>query len=262
MTELGMERPMTRSGLARWATELSILLRIQFASVRDSWAWIIIMGTLFPLTTLMFMMFSQSDPSDEAITRIIVGNLIFGIVVMGMNSLGQEISWQKHQGHFTFYASLPISKMNFVLANVVRGLLNTLPSLLILWGIGRWLYGIEMHLSPMLPIIVLLSLSSVVGFGIILGFWSPNHQLTNMLCQALMVVVTFLSPVMVTMDQLPQVLQWFGYLFPSTYAADAMRSILIGGWTNGVLWDCIIMLLYSAGSVVAVQRLVSWRVSR
>lgn len=262
MTELNLEQPRSAGGKARWATELSILLRIQIANVRDSWVWIILMATLFPLTTILFMMFTQPNPSEETITQIIAGNLIFGIIVMGMNGLGQDISWQKHQGHFTFYASLPISKINFVLANLFRGLMNTLPSLIILWWIGQWIFGVQLHLSPMLPVVFLLSLSSVVGFGILIGFWSPNHQLTNMLCQALMVLVTFLSPVMVTMDRLPSVLQWTAYVFPSTYAADAMRNILFVGWTDGVLRDCAVMLLFSVGAVVVVQRLVTWRVKK
>ncbi|MFC4099489.1 ABC transporter permease [Paenibacillus xanthanilyticus] len=250
------------TGLGRWWTELSILVRIQFATIRNSWVWIIVMATLIPMTTIIFMRFFITDPSYENIVQILAGNLLFGIIVMGLNGLGQEISFQKHQDHFTFYASLPISKFNFVLANMIRGLMSTVPSFVILLFLGQWMFDVTLHMTPALPLVALLCLTSVVGVGIILGFWSPSHQLTNILCQALMMLITFLSPVMVTADQLPTVVQWISYALPTTYAADAMRQVLLHGWTTGVLIDCLVMLAFSVLSLFIVSRLVSWRVNR
>lgn len=248
-------------GPGRLWTELSILFRIQFAIVRDSWAWVILMATMFPLTTVLFMKFFAENPSEEMMIRIIAGNLIFGVIVMGMNGMGQEISWQKHEGHFTYYASLPISKINFVLANLFRGLLNTIPSFVLLGMIGQMIYGIQFHYSWGLPLVVFLSLASVVGIGVYIGFWSPNHQLTNMLVQALMMVVTFLSPVMVEIDQLPAPLQWLSYIFPTTYAADAMRNVLLNGWSRGVMLDCVVLLGYSLVTIVLINKMVNWRIN-
>ncbi|GIO42585.1 MULTISPECIES: ABC transporter permease [Paenibacillus] len=253
--------PRISGRFARWRLEVSILFRIQFATVKDSWMWIILMATLYPLATFLFMRFYTVNPSEDMIVQIIAGNLVFGLVVMGMNSLGQEIAMQKHQNHFTFYASLPISKQNFVIANLLRGLMNTVPSLLILGVLTQVIYDIQLTLSPGLLPVMVLSLTSVVGIGILLGFWSPTFQFTNMLCQALMMVISFLSPVMVTMEQLPLPLQWLAYVLPTTYAADAMRTILTAGWTPGVMQDCLVMLVYTLISLFAVHRLIGWRVS-
>lgn len=250
-----------QSRFARWRLEVSILFRIQFATVKDSWMWIILMATLYPLATFLFMRFYTVNPTEEMIVQIIAGNLVFGLVVMGMNSLGQEIAMQKHQNHFTFYASLPISKHNFVIANLLRGLMNTVPSLLILGWLTQIIYDIQLTLSLGLVPVMILSLTSVVGIGILLGFWSPAFQFTNMLCQALMMVISFLSPVMVTMNQLPLPLQWLAYILPTTYAADAMRTVLTVGWTKGVLWDCVVMLIFTIISLTVVHRLIGWRIS-
>jgi ABC-2 type transport system permease protein len=255
-----MKRPASLFGPKRLLTELDILFRIQFALIRDSWIIVVLVATIFPLTTILFMRFFIADPSPEMMVQIIAGNMIFGVIIMGLNSIGQEISMQKHQGHFTFYASLPILKINFVAANLLRGLMSTIPSFVLLGVIGYWIYGVDLHLSWGLPLVMLLSLTSVVGLGVCIGFWSPNQQLTNMLAQLLMMVVTFLSPVMVERDQLPEVLQWISYIFPTTYAADAMRIVLLHGWTQAVMLDCLVMLLYTFITLVIVNRLVSWRV--
>ncbi|OBZ13974.1 ABC transporter [Bacillus sp. FJAT-26390] len=255
-----MKRPASLFGAKRLLTELDILFRIQFALIRDSWIIVVLVATIFPLTTILFMRFFIADPSPEMMVQIIAGNMIFGVIIMGLNSIGQEISMQKHQGHFTFYASLPILKINFVAANLLRGLMSTIPSFVLLGVIGYWIYGVDLHLSWGLPLVMLLSLTSVVGLGVCIGFWSPNQQLTNMLAQLLMMVVTFLSPVMVERDQLPEVLQWISYIFPTTYAADAMRIVLLHGWTQAVMLDCLVMLLYTFITLFIVNRLVSWRV--
>ena len=79
-------------------------------------------------------------------TRIITGNMLFGLIVMGLNSMAQEISYQKHQGHFTFYSSLPIAKVNFIFANLAR-LDHERPSFIILAMIGQLAYGILLQLG-------------------------------------------------------------------------------------------------------------------
>ncbi|MCY9578154.1 ABC transporter permease [Paenibacillus alvei] len=247
-------------GIGRKLTEFMILTRIQYANIRDSWAWVLLMATVFPFTTMLFMISFTDNPSHEALVRIVAGNLIFGIIVTGMNAMGQEISWQKHQGHFTYYSSLPISKLNFVIANMLKGLMSTLPSFVLLAAVGKWGYGIDFQITWALPIVVLLSLTSVVGVGVGIGFWSPNHQLTNMLVQVLMMFVTFLSPVMVEMHQLPSMLQWASYIFPTTYAAEAMRGVLLTGWTTDVMQNSIVLLGYSIVSILAIHYLVKWRV--
>lgn len=39
--------------------------------------------------------------------------------------------------------------------------------------IGQLIYGIQFHYSWGLPLVVILSLASVVGIGVYIGFWSP-----------------------------------------------------------------------------------------
>ncbi|QHW34881.1 ABC transporter permease [Paenibacillus rhizovicinus] len=260
MTVQDAERMTRLRGLPRIRTELNILFKIQFAMIRDSWVFVVLMATMFPLTNVLFMSIFVPDPSEKMMVQIIAGNMIFGVIFMGLNGLAQDISWQKHQEHFTFYASLPISKLNFVAANLMRGLMNTLPSLVILGVIGKYLFHIDLQLTWGLPIVILLSLASIVGIGTLLGFWSPNHNLTNILGQTAMMLVTFLTPVMVEADRFPPVMQWISYLLPTTYAADAMRIVLFKGWTGAVLLDCIVLLGFTLVTLVLVNRMVSWRV--
>lgn len=107
-------KPSSIAGrLGAFWTELTYLLRIQYAEVRETWMWVIVLASVFPFTTLLFMKFFLESPSEDAVMRIVSGNIIFPIIIMGINGLGNHIAWSRQQGHFTYYASLPISKINF-----------------------------------------------------------------------------------------------------------------------------------------------------
>lgn len=243
----------------RMWTELYILFRIQVAIVREQWMWIFVMATIFPLTTLLSMKFMYGVTSEQIMVNVIVGNIVFAIIMMGFNALGTEISWQKHAGYFTFYSSLPISKAVFVVTQLARGLMTTLPSVIIMAFIGQFAYGIHLHYEWGLIPVFLLAVLSMVGIGAGIGFWSPDHQMTNMLVQGLMMFVGFLSPVMMEASQLPPVLRYIGYIFPTTYSASALRELLTKGWTEAVTIDVIILIAFLIFSFAVISRMISWR---
>ena len=93
-----------QSVIQRRITEWLILARIQFTIIREAWVWIFIMACMFPLTTAVSQIL-YSRPNAGCHDPYNYGNMLFGLIVMGLNSMAQEISYQKHQGHFTYYSS-------------------------------------------------------------------------------------------------------------------------------------------------------------
>ncbi|MNX84411.1 ABC-2 type transporter [compost metagenome] len=191
--------------------------------------------------------------------RIVSGNIIFPIIIMSINGLGNHISWSKQQGHFTFYASLPISKINFLLAFIIRGLLMTLPSVIIMTVVGHFVFHVDIHLTVGLIPIVLLAITGSAGFGTLIGFLSPNQDMTTMITNLLMVFLNFLTPVMIDIHQLPSVLQVVSYFFPTTYAADGLKQLLQGIWSTSVTIDMLALLAFTCLSVWIVVKKMDWR---
>lgn len=102
----------------------------------------------------------------------------------------------------------------------------------------------------------------MVGIGAGIGFWSPDHQMTNMLVQGLMMFIGFLSPVMMEASQPPPILRYIGVIFPTTYSASAMREILTEGWTKTVTIDVLILICFVTVSFAFISRMISWRASQ
>lgn len=243
-----------------WAAQLLVLFRIQFSAIRDTWMWVFVMASLFPLCNMLFLKFFYPLDEPAVIVRIITGNMVFAITLMGITMLAQDVSWQKHQGHFGFYASLPISKLSFVAAIMLRGLITTLPSVIILCLLGQLVFGVKFHYSVGLIPLVFVAMLSSVGFGAALGFWSPNYHLTNLMSQILVMFITFLTPVIVDVERLPLLLRWISALLPTTYAASAFRSLFGHGWNPAAAKDMGILALFSLASLWLIQTKVSWRI--
>ena len=53
------------------AVELWILVRIEWADVRDSSVWVILIASLFPLSTLLFLKLFTVNPTHAAMVRLI-----------------------------------------------------------------------------------------------------------------------------------------------------------------------------------------------
>lgn len=266
-SEAGIQRPIAAVPSGFRASrqpfiELWYLMRVEFANLRGSWVWSVLMASMFPLTTVLFFRFFMTHPSPVAMRQMITGNMVFPIIIMGINALSQDLSWAKHNGHFVFYASLPISKINFIVAKLTSGFLMTLPSVVIMAGIGELVFGITLHFSLIVLPVLVLAIGGCVGLGTLMGFLSPSHQLTNMMSQVVMMVLSFLTPVMIPMAQLPKAMQVVSYIFPTTYAADSLRTLFTTGWQPNVGTDILALIGYTALSLVLIIWKMDWRVER
>lgn len=252
---------MIKKGTAvlQFFVELFILFRIQISIVRYQLIWILGMATMFPIVTLLFLKFIIGEMNHETLARMIIGNIIFSILLMGMNVLAQEISYQKFGGYFTYYSSLPVRKINFILSLLFYGILSSLPSFIVIFIVGQKLYGIQLHFDWLLIPVALLSIFSVVGIGVSIGFLSPNPQFTNVVSQFLLMFVTFMTPVMVDIDQLPLILQWISLVLPTTYVANLLHDMLTVGWTIRSQNDVFILLIFSCISYLLINKKIHWR---
>ena len=244
---------------ARVVEEIRILFAIQFAEVRDEWIWVVLMASIFPFTVLLFFRFFTPGATEAEVMRIITGNMVFAMVIMGVNNMAQEVARQREKGHFSFYASLPISRINFVMAIFVRGFLTCLPSVVILGGLAQVVYGVAFHYSPAMVPVFAVSLLACTAFGSLLGFLSPSPVTANIAAQFFMMFVSFMTPVLLTPEMLPDVLRIVGYVFPTTYIAAALRIVLSEGWTSEVAKYFAILVLYVCGAFYVISWKLDWR---
>jgi ABC-2 type transport system permease protein len=138
----------------------------------------------------------------------------------------------------------------------------TLPSVIIMTILGQLVFGITLHFSLAVLPILILSIGTCVCFGMLVGFLSPNFQLTNIGSQMFMMIISFLSPVMVPMEQLPKVLQYVSYALPTTYVADSFYTLFTSGWQSNVGTNILALIGFFVLFLILVSWKMDWRVER
>jgi ABC-2 type transport system permease protein len=108
-------------------------------------------------------------------------------------------------------------------------------------------------------VLIPLGALSLAGFGALLGTYAKDGPTANILGNALIGFVTFLSPTMIPLDSMPGVLRITSYFVPTTYVSDAFRAALQGNIGLGLAYDVLILVLFTAFFMALVHRKLDWR---
>jgi len=147
------------------------------------------------------------------------------------------------------------------MAMLTRSSLFSLPSVVIILIAARFVFGLIIPFRPLLGALLVLALYSMVGFGALIGLYSPGHRVANNATQFLALVVAYLSPLMVPRENLPRLLQWTSALLPTTYVAEALRIIASQGrWSTQLQIDFAILGGFVLASFLLIQLKFDWRV--
>jgi ABC-2 type transport system permease protein len=92
------------------------------------------------------------------------------------------------------------------------------------------LFGVVIHGSILLVILlILLTVFSFVGLGILITSFADKEETATMVMMTLMFPMMFLSGVFFPIQQMPSYMQTLANFLPLTYAASAMRKVMVLG---------------------------------
>lgn len=251
--------PRTRRTLAWHLAQFMRVVRIQLLEFRTAWAYLVVFGCVVPLGLIFWLSRMGGEFTQERAAFILGGNLVTSIVYGPAIGMIGKIGWGKEQRTFDYWASLPLPKLGWVLATVTVYLLLALPSVVVLFLVGA--LSLDLPLANGLGLIPLIPLGtlSMVGLGAFLGIVSPSGQTSNLIGNAMIGVVTFLTPTLLPLEQMPVVMQWIARCLPMTYAADAFRLVLAGEYGGALAIDVAILVVTSLGFLWVLAKRLDFR---
>jgi ABC-2 type transport system permease protein len=251
--------PRTRRTIKWHLAQFTRVVRVQLLEFRTAWIYLIVFGCLIPLGLIFLLSRMGGALTREWAIFVLGGNLVTSIVYGPVTGMIGKIGWGREQRTFDYWAALPLPKLAWILATVTVYLLLALPSVVIIFGVGALSLGIPFSAGlALLPLIPLGTLS-MVGLGAFLGLLAPNGQTANLFGNAMVGVVTFLSPTLLPLAQMPTVMQWIARVLPTTYAADAFRLALTGDFGRPFLVDVGILGLSSLVFLWVLARRLDFR---
>ena len=191
------------------------------------WYLIVLGSVVFPIP--MFYVFRAIAPDDPAVwQRLLAGTLIFGVAFSTAMLVGQQIVAQRFMGHLKLahYHARVQGRLRCRHHGLYLGVGNPVGSYSC-WGsrsLPAWRSSPTWALAPAL----LLTVLALAGIVLFVMSFAPSLPVGNILASLIAIVLVIVSPVYFTLESAPLLLQWFGYVSPLRYAADAIAASLGG----------------------------------
>lgn len=200
-------------------------------------------------------------PYNVELTGIVPGNPsyfdfvapgIMAMVVMMslMTGLPHAISYEKDMGTLDGMLAAPTSRWAIILGKVMAQSTIGLIQGFIILLLSVLLFGVAIHGSILLVLLlILLTVFSFVGLGILITSFADKEETATMVMMTFMFPMMFLSGVFFPIQQMPSFMQSVANFLPLTYAADAMRKVMVlGAGVDAILYDVIVLAAF--GSVL------------
>ncbi len=239
--------------------QYKVVLLAFLASYRTQWVMYIIAGILAPLGLILFARSILGGTTPQQAIFLLGGNMALSIILGPTTFLIAWLGAAKESKEFDYWIMLPVPKYVVVLAIISVAVIFAFPGLAGTYILGVLLLGLPFSGGWSLIFLALLSALSIAGLGVLLGYSVPNPQAANVVSNLLILVVAFLSPIMIPADALPLPLRIISWIMPSTYAADAFRSVLAGDVGPGLVVDIIFLTLSSVLLLSLAQWNLRWR---
>lgn len=241
-------------------TNLNILLRMQFASLRWFWASVMVNSFVIPLSFLViWYYFADGVASTDTMIYFLAGNITLGLLFGNMNRVASRFAFLKDTGALDYYATLLTNKTLLIFSVTLVFLLVSLPGVIAGLFAGIILLDVPISIHPMLAVALILGSFSLSTMGAVIGVFSRSFEQSLTTTQLITLGMMVLSPVFVEVDRLPRILQWTSYLVPTTYTVRAVRDALISDLGVNFWLNLAILVLFNIGALWAVHRRMEWR---
>lgn len=212
-----------------------------------------------PLFLVVLLGVFANTQERDALVYILTGNMVIGLLFGTMTRIIQRVEFLRFGGGLDFFATLPVQRFLFVFAMVASFLVFSLPSLVLTLTVGALWLQLPLALHPLLLLVIPLCTIPLAGVGVLLGLISRNWGEASSWGFVVSLLFSVLGPVMIPSDRLPAMLILLGHLSPATYAASALRQVVMGPVIGRIVVDLVVLVGMSVLLLWWVERKMSWR---
>jgi ABC-2 type transport system permease protein len=174
------------------------------------------------------------------------GLMIMIVMMTVMTGIPEAISKEKEMGTFDGMLSAPINQISILLGKTAALCVRGFGQCIMILVLAMLFFGVTIQGSIMLAFfMLLLGIFSFIGIGIVAVSMSEDQASGTMIVNLLMFPMMFLGGIFYPIQQMPWFMQDISKLIPLTYAADAMRKImLLNAGIGDVIWQIVILVVF------------------
>jgi len=209
---------MMKSYLAQAAINLKLTFRDRT---------VIFFNYLFPL--VFFFIFAQMFHAEQggAIVQVLTMVLTIGIMGSGFFGAGIRAVQDREANILRRFKVAPISAAPILVASLVTGLLNFLPSAVLMVLLAHFLYGMEFP-ERWLSLLIFVAIGALAfrSLGLVIASVVNSMQESQIVIQLLYFPMLFLSGTTIPLSILPNWVQVLSQFLPATHVVTGMQAIV------------------------------------
>lgn len=203
------------------------LVMIQLTSFRWSWRRTVILGSIVPVLSMLIFSRFIAEEQKELLGYVFVGNLVLSMLFETVGKVSSRFAYMRASGMLDYLATLPIYRTTLVLATVLAFFVLSLPAFVITIIIGKFALQVPIVANIWIIFVLPLISMSLCGLGVIIGLVGRTPEEVGSLSTLATFLLYVLGPILVPADRLPPIFNTVSLLSPTTYAASALRQILL-----------------------------------
>jgi ABC-2 type transport system permease protein len=178
---------------------------------------------------------------------IVPGMLTYPLLFSSMVVSTGAIVYEREKGTLKKIRVSPIRPINMLIGKTLAALFQTAISIIIMSTLAVVLLGPKLNWNiPLLIPIFFLGSMNGIALGLIISCIGRAPQEASNAATTIAIVLQFFTGMYFPIDYLPTYLQQIGHFIPMTYAAQALRDIMIRNATLSDLFIPIATLAFAA----------------
>jgi ABC-2 type transport system permease protein len=158
------------------------------------------------------------------------GMMAMTVMMSVMTGLPAAISMEKEIGTMDGMMVAPINRLSIILGKALGQTVRGLIQGVIVLALAVGLFGVTIQGNLLLVFgILLLGVFAFVGLGVVITSFAKDQETATMMMMTLMFPMMFLSGVLFPIQQMPWYMQSISNFLPLTYAAQALRKVMVLG---------------------------------
>jgi ABC-2 type transport system permease protein len=191
--------------------------------------------------------------TDDYVGFMLAGIITFTIVGNGVSG-AMPLLWDKETGYLDRLMSMPIARSTVIVSRFVFQVAQQSAQILLVVLVAL-LLGVRIATGP-LGLLVLLVAAALLTMSVTAAFSAlayavPQHGTFFAIAGFVTLPLLFMSNAFVPLDAMPWWMAVVARLNPLTYAIEAMRTLVIRGWTASILWSLAVLTAAAAVCLAA-----------
>jgi len=191
--------------------------------------------------------------TDDYISFMLAGIIAFTIVGNGVSG-AMPLLWDKETGYLDRLMSMPIARSSVIVSRFVFQVAQQSVQITLVVAVALVL-GVRIESGPLGLVVILLAAAlltmSVTAAFSALAYAVPQHGTFFAVVGFISLPLLFMSNAFVPLDAMPSWMRVVARINPLTYAIEAMRILVIDGWSGRIV-SSLGILTVAAGVCLAV----------